>query len=196
MEQAQPGKPLQGKRIAMLMTDGVEQIEYTSPRTFLEGQGATVVLVAPKAAGAEVQGVDHDRPGARFRVELDVGGADPDDFDALVLPGGAANPASLRTHPAAIDFIRGFDIEAKMVAAICHGPLSLIDAGIAATRHLTSAPAIRQELQAAGAEWTDDPVVIDARLVTSRRPNDLAAFNDSMLKELMVVEGADPGLTS
>nr|WP_314546774.1 type 1 glutamine amidotransferase domain-containing protein [uncultured Massilia sp.] len=190
------GKPLQGKRIAMLMADGVEQIEYTSPRAFLEGQGATVVLLAPKAAGDEIQGVDHDQPGGKFRVELDVDGANPADFDALVLPGGAENPRHLRASPAAIDFIRGFDIEAKMVAAICHGPLSLIDAGIATAKHVTSAPAIKEELQAAGAEWTDDPVVIDARLVTSRTPGDLAAFNDSMLKELLVAEGDDPGPTS
>jgi protease I len=190
------GKPLQGKRIAMLMTDGVEQIEYTSPRSFLESHGATVVLLAPKPAGADVQGVDGGRDGARFSVELDVADANPDDFDALVLPGGAANPARLRTSVQALDFIRGFDIEAKMVAAICHGPLSLIDAGIAAAKHLTSAPGIRDALVAAGAEWTDDPVVVDARLVTSRTPADLAVFNDTMLKELQVAEGTDPGPTS
>ena len=195
MEQV-ASKPLQGKRVAMLMTDGVEQIEYTSPRAFLEGQGATVVLLAPKAAGDDVQGFNHMEPADRFRVELNVGDAKPADFDGLVLPGGVANPDQLRMSKEAIDFIRDFDAEDKMVAAICHGPWTLIDAGIATGKHLTSWPSLKRDLMNAGAEWSDEEVVLDARLVTSRKPDDLPAFNDMLLKELLVAPGTDPGPTS
>ena len=195
MEQV-ASKPLQGKRVAMLMTDGVEQIEYTSPRSFLEEQGATVVLLAPKAAGDEVQGFHHMQPADRFRVEMNVGDAKPADFDGLVLPGGVANPDQLRMSKDAIAFIRDFDAEDKMVAAICHGPWTLIDAGIATGKHLTSWPSLKRDLTNAGAEWTDEPVVLDARLLTSRKPDDLPAFNNMLLKELLVAPGTDPGPTS
>ena len=195
MEQVS-SKPLQGKRVAMLMTDGVEQIEYTSPRSFLEEQGATVVLLAPKAAGEEIQGFNHMQPGDRFKVEMNVGDAKPADFDGLVLPGGVANPDQLRLSKEAIDFIREFDGEDKMVAAICHGPWTLIDAGIATGKHLTSWPSLKRDLTNAGAEWSDEEVVLDARLITSRKPDDLPAFNDMLLKELMIAPGTDPGPTS
>jgi protease I len=187
---------LQGKRVAMLMTDGVEQIEYTSPRSYLEERGATVVLVSPKNAGEEVQGFNHMQPADRFKVEMNVGDAKPADFDGLVLPGGVANPDQLRMSKEAIDFIRDFDAEDKMVAAICHGPWTLIDAGIATGRHLTSWPSLKRDLTNAGAEWTDEEVVLDARLVTSRKPDDLPAFNDMLLKELLIAPGTDPGPTS
>jgi protease I len=195
MEQVS-SRPLEGKRVAMLMTDGVEQIEYTSPRSFLEEQGATVVLLAPKAAGDDVQGFNHMQPGDRFKVEMHVRDAKPADFDGLVLPGGVANPDQLRMSKEAIEFIRDFDAEDKMVAAICHGPWTLIDAGIATGRHLTSWPSLKRDLTNAGAEWTDEEVVLDARLVTSRKPDDLPAFNDMLLKELLVAPGTDPGPTS
>jgi protease I len=190
------GRPLQGKRVAMLMTDGVEQIEYTSPRSYLEERGATVVLLSPKDAGEEVQGFNHMQPADRFRVEMNVRDANPADFDALVLPGGVANPDNLRMSREAIDFIRGFDPEEKPVGAICHGPWTLIDAGIASARHLTSWPSLKRDLTNAGAEWTDDEVVVDARLVTSRKPDDLPAFNDALLKELLMAPGTDTGPTS
>jgi protease I len=195
MEQV-ANKPLQGKRVAMLMTDGVEQIEYTSPRSFLEEQGATVVLLSPKAAGDEVQGFNHMQPADRFKVEMNVRDAKPADFDGLVLPGGVANPDQLRLSKEAIDFIRDFDAEDKMVAAICHGPWTLIDAGIATGKHLTSWPSLKRDLMNAGAEWSDEEVVLDARLVTSRKPDDLPAFNDMLLKELLVAPGTAPGPTS
>jgi protease I len=195
MEQA-PSKPLQGKRVAMLMTDGVEQIEYTSPRSYLEERGATVVLLSPKDAGEEVQGFNHLQPGDRFKVEMNVRDARPAEFDALVLPGGVANPDNLRMSHEAIDFIRGFDVEDKLVGAICHGPWTLIDAGIATAKHMTSWPSLKRDLINAGAEWTDDEVVIDARLVTSRKPDDLPAFNDALAKELLMAPGTDPGPTS
>jgi protease I len=195
MEQV-ANKPLEGKRVAMLMTDGVEQIEYTSPRSFLEEQGATVVLLSPKAAGDEVQGFNHMQPADRFKVEMNVRDAKPADFDGLVLPGGVANPDQLRLSKEAFDFIRDFDAEDKMVAAICHGPWTLIDAGIATGKHLTSWPSLKRDLMNAGAEWSDEEVVLDARLVTSRKPDDLPAFNDMLLKELLVAPGTDPGPTS
>jgi protease I len=190
------GKPLAGKRVAMLMTDGVEQIEYTSPRSFLEENGATVVLVSPKKAGEQVQGFNQLVPADKFTVELNVADAKPADFDGLVLPGGVANPDELRLSKEAIAFIREFPIEEKLVAAICHGPWALIDAGIATAKHLTSWPSLKRDLINAGAEWSDDAVVIDFRLVTSRSPGDLPAFNDAILKELLVAEGTDPGPTS
>jgi protease I len=197
MEQVeQAGGPLQGKRVAMLMTDGVEQIEYTSPRSYLEERGATVVLLSPKNAGEEVQGFNHMQPGDKFKVEMNVRDANPADFDALVLPGGVANPDNLRMSKEAIDFIRGFDVEEKPVGAICHGPWTLIDAGIATAKHLTSWPSLKRDLINAGAEWTDDEVVVDGRLVTSRKPADLPAFNDALAKELMMAAGTDPGPTS
>jgi protease I len=195
MEQV-ASKPLQGVRVAMLMTDGVEQIEYTSPRSFLEEQGATVVLLSPKSAGDEVQGFNHLQPADRFKVDMNVADAKPADFDGLVLPGGVANPDQLRMSKEAIDFIRDFDAEDKMVAAICHGPWTLIDAGIATGKHLTSWPSLKRDLTNAGAEWSDEEVVLDARLVTSRKPDDLPAFNDMLLKELLVAPGTDPGPTS
>jgi protease I len=195
MEQVS-NQPLQGKRVAMLMTDGVEQIEYTSPRSYLEERGATVVLLSPKDAGEEVQGFNHLQPGDKFKVEMNVRDANPTDFDALVLPGGVANPDNLRMSREAIDFIRAFDVEDKPVGAICHGPWTLIDAGIATAKHMTSWPSLKRDLTNAGAEWTDDEVVIDARLVTSRKPDDLPAFNDALVKELLMAPGSDPGPTS
>ena len=195
MEQVS-NRPLEGKRVAMLMTDGVEQIEYTSPRSYLEERGATVVLLSPKDAGQEVQGFNHMQPADKFKVEMNVRDARPADFDALVLPGGVANPDNLRMSREAIDFIRGFDIEEKLVGAICHGPWTLIDAGIATAKHMTSWPSLKRDLINAGAEWTDDEVVIDARLVTSRKPDDLPAFNDALVKELLMAPGTDPGPTS
>ena len=190
------GRVLQGKRVAILMTDGVEQVEYTGPRGFLEEQGAQVTLVSPKDAGEEIQGMNHMDLGDRFKVEMNVRDANPTDFDALVLPGGVANPDNLRMSREAIDFIRGFDLEEKLVGAICHGPWTLIDAGIATAKHMTSWPSLKRDLTNAGAEWTDDEVVIDARLVTSRKPDDLPAFNDALVKELLMAPGNDPGPTS
>jgi len=195
MEQVS-SKPLQGKRVAMLMTDGVEQIEYTSPRSFLEERGATVVLLAPKAAGDEVQGFNHMQPGDRFKVEMNVGDAKPADFDGLVLPGGVANPDQLRLSREAIDFIREFDGEDKMVAAICHAPWMLAEAGVVDGVRLTSWPSLQTDLRNAGADWVDEEVVTDGGLVTSRKPDDLPAFNDMLLKELMIAPGTDPGPTS
>jgi protease I len=187
---------LRGKRIAVLMTDGVEQIEYTSPRAFLEERGALVTLVSPKTAGEQVQGKNGDNLGATFPVALSVDDAQVNDFEGLLLPGGKDNPAALRKSPAAIAFIRAFGDANKPIAAICHGPLALIDAGLADSRHLTSVPTVQDELRAAGAEWTDDEVVIEDKLVTSRKPDDLPAFNSAFLQTLQVAISPDTGPSS
>jgi protease I len=191
-------KDLKGRRVAVLMTDGVEQVEYTGPRSFLEQKGVQVTLISPKQAGEEVQGMNHDQQGDRFKVELSLEQANVADFDALLLPGGEENPTRLRQIPEAIAFVKEFDDADKPIAAICHGPWLLIDAGIAESKHLTSYPAIKDDFVNAGAEWTDDEVVVDGKLVTSRTPADIPAFNDALMKELMVVQqaGADPGPTS
>lgn len=186
MEANMQGQPLQGKRVAVLMTDGVEQVEYVGPRQFLEEQGAQVTLLSPKPGGAQVQGFNHLTPGDTFRVDMDVRDAEPGDYDALLLPGGVANPDQLRMSQDAIAFIRDFAREDKPIAAICHGPWTLIDAGLVRARHLTSWPTLKTDLVNAGAEWTDEEVVVDGRLVTSRNPHDITAFNQALLKELSI----------
>jgi protease I len=190
--------PLQGTRVAMLMTDGVEQVQYTAPRSFLEERGATVVLVSPKNVGEDIQAFNQLVPADKFKVEMHVRDARPVDFDALVLPGGVANPDQLRLSKEAIAFIRAFGEEEKEkpIAAICHGPWTLIDAGVAEAKHMTSWPSLRRDLINAGAEWTDDPVVIDDKLITIRNPRDIPAFNQALLKELMMPPGTDPGPTA
>jgi protease I len=175
---------LRGKHIAVLMTDGVEQIEYTEPRKFLEEHGARVTLVSPKSTGDEVQGFHHLLPAERFKVELDVRDARPNDFDALVLPGGVANPDKLRLSTQAIAFIREFARENKPIAAICHGPWTLIDAGIVQGKRVTSWPSLKEDLSNAGAEWTNESVVVDGKLVTSRKPDDIPDFSQAILNEL------------
>jgi protease I len=187
---------LKGKRVAVLMTDGVEQVEYTSPRSFLEQHGAQVTLVSPKAAGDMIQGFKHLDLGDKFQVEKSVKDARSADYDGLVLPGGVANPDMLRLSPDSINFIREFAESDKPIAAICHGPWTLIDAGVAQAKHLTSWPSLQTDLRNAGAEWTDEPVVVDGRLITSRKPDDLPMFNDAMLKELAAGIGDDAGPTS
>ncbi|MFC5462473.1 type 1 glutamine amidotransferase domain-containing protein [Massilia niabensis] len=197
MEQGSNGGALQGKRVAVLMTDGVEQVEYTGPRTFLEGQGAQVILISPKGVGQAVQGMNHDAMGDTFRVEMNVSDANPADFDALLLPGGEKNPLELRKSPESIAFIRDFYAEDKPIAAICHAPWVLIDAGIAESRNLTSWPDIQDDMRAAGAEWVDQEVVIDEKLITSRKPDDIPAFNDALLKALKIdPQAADMGPSS
>ncbi|GGY02219.1 DJ-1/PfpI/YhbO family deglycase/protease [Massilia dura] len=175
---------LNGKKIAVLMTDGVEQIEYTAPREFLEQHGARVTLISPKAKGEQVQGFDHLDPADKFTVELALDDARPGDFDALVLPGGVANPDQLRSSKEAIAFIREFGGANKPVAAICHGPWTLIDAGLVKGKRVTSWPTLQVDLRNAGAEWSDEQVVVDGKLVTSRKPDDIPAFNQAILEQL------------
>jgi protease I len=181
---AQRQGELRGKRIAILMTDGVEQVEYTKPREFLERHGAQCTLVAPKSRGDEVQGFHHLTPADRFKVEMSVADARPADFDALVLPGGVANPDQLRLSQEAIGFIREFARTDKPIAAICHGPWTLIDAGVAHGKRMTSWPTLKADLKNAGADWVDEQVVVDGTLVTSRKPDDIPAFDEALLERL------------
>jgi len=178
------GQTLQGKRIAMLLTDGVEEVEYTKPRDYLEERGATVHLVAPKDKGERIQGFDHLTPDQTFTVEVNVADASAGDYDMLVLPGGVANPDLLRLSSEAVALVRGFAEAGKPIAAICHGPWLLINAGVAQGRRLTSWPTLRTDIVNAGGDWVDEPVVVDQRVITSRGPKDLPAFSDAIEKAL------------
>jgi protease I len=171
------GKRLQGKRVAVLMTDGVEQVEYTEPRGYLEARGAEVTLVSPKAAGEEIQAFNHLTPASTFKVERNVHDVSPADFDMLLLPGGVANPDLLRLSERSINFIREFSIENKPIAAICHGPWTLINADVVAEKRVTSWPSLEVDLRNAGAQWVDQEVVIEGKLITSRKPADIPAFS-------------------
>lgn len=194
--QATQNPPLRGKRVAILMTDGVEQVEYTEPRSFLEQQGVEVTLVSPKAEGSEIQGLKHFAQGDRFRVEMSIREARAGDFDGLVLPGGVANPDRLRLSPEAISFIREFAIANKLIAAICHGPWPLIDADVVQDKRVTSWPSLKNDLSNAGAIWVDAPVVVDGKLVTSRKPDDIPAFNEALWQKLTEAPAAFRGAAS
>jgi protease I len=173
---------LAGRTIAVLATDGFEQSELTEPVAALRQVGAEVRIVAPKDGA--IQGWRHHDKGDTVPVDVNVSRADPESFDGLVLPGGVINPDALRLVPEAIDFVRAFVRSGKPIAAICHGPWTLIDAGGVAGRRMTSWPSLRTDLTNAGAHWVDEPVVTDRGLVTSRRPDDLPAFCRKMIEEM------------
>jgi deglycase len=181
---ATQGGELEGKRVAILMTDGVEQVEYTKPREFLEKHGAKCTLISPKSKGDKIQGFNHLTPGDKFTVELCIKDAKAEDFDVLVLPGGVANPDQLRLSKESITFITQFAKADKPIAAICHGPWTLIDAGIAKGKKMTSWPTLQTDLRNAGAKWVDEEVVVDGTLVTSRKPDDIPAFDEALLERL------------
>jgi protease I len=172
---------LQGKRIAFLATDGVEEVEYTEPRKAVEEAGAQAELIA--LAPGQIQAFNHLDKGRRYDVAATVAEADPQRYDALVLPGGVANPDFLRTNPAAVQFVRSFFESGKPVGAICHGPWTMIDAGVVAGRTLTSWPSLRSDLTNAGANWVDVECQVDNGLVTSRKPDDLPAFCAKIVEE-------------
>jgi protease I len=165
---------LQGRRIAVLATDGFEQLELERPVAGLRGEGADVEVVSPKRG--EIQGVKHDVKGDRTQVDRTLDEARAADYDALVLPGGVMNPDALRLEPKAIAFVREFVQSGKPISAVCHGPWTLIDAGAVAGRKMTSWPSLKTDLTNAGAKWVDEEVVVDGMLVTSRKPDDLEAF--------------------
>lgn len=173
---------LQGKKVAILVTDGFEQVELTEPRQALIDAGAQTVLIAPRKE--DVRAWDHTNWGDSFAVDMPLELADPLEFDALMLPGGVMNPDALRQIPEAVAFIEHFFENAKPVAAICHAPALLIEADVVEGRRLTSYPSLRTDLYNAGAEWVDEEVVVDNGLVTSRRPDDLPAFNEKMIEEI------------
>lgn len=172
---------LKGKKVAILAADYFEQVELTKPRDALEEAGAEVKIVSPKSG--QIQGMNHADKGDKVDVDLTLDEADPDDFDALMIPGGTMNPDTLRSTPAALEFTRHFFQAGKPAAVICHGPWVLADAGVARGRKLTSWPAIQMDLKNAGAEWVDEEVVVDNGLVTSRKPDDIPAFNRKMIEE-------------
>jgi len=180
---------ISGKKVAFLLTDGVEQIELTSPWEAVKEAGGQPVLVSPKQG--TVQGFDGVDKGETFTVALDVADADPDEFDALVLPGGVVNADFLRVNEDAQQFTRAFFEAHKPVASICHGPWLLIEAGVVKGRDLTSYHTLAAALKNAGANWSDEEVVVNQGLGASRNPNDLPAFNDKLVGE--IAEGEREG---
>jgi len=176
---AEASLPLEGRCVAVLATDGVEEVELTAPVDALRRAGARVVVVAPK--GGTIQAFNHHDKGAEIPVDRELGAVSARDFDALVLPGGVANPDELRTNERAVELVRDFMEADKPVAAICHAPWLLVEAGLVKGRTLTSWPSLRTDLRNAGAEWVDQAVVVDQKLVTSRKPDDLPQFCDKLL---------------
>jgi protease I len=172
---------LQGKKIAFLATDGVEQVEYTEPRKAVEQAGAEVHLISLEPG--EIQGFNHLDKGDRFPVDKAVADAREADYDGLVLPGGVANPDVLRTDKDAVQFVRSFFEAGKPVASICHGAWTLVEADVVKGRTLTSWPSIRTDIENAGGAWVDEEVHTDRGLVTSRKPDDLPAFNAKLVEE-------------
>lgn len=170
---------LKGLRIAILATDGFEQVELTEPKKALEKAGAAVQIVAPQ--GGDVQGWNHHDKGDHFPVDRALDEAEADDYDALMLPGGVVNPDALRLEPKAIAFVQAFVKSDKPIAAICHGPWTLIDAGGVEGKRMTSWPSLKTDLKNAGANWVDQEAVVDGRLITSRKPDDLPAFCREMV---------------
>lgn len=171
---------LSGKTIAVLATDGFEQVELDKPVDAMREAGATVHIVAPEAG--DIQGFEHHDKGRKVGVDKTLGDVSADDYDGIVLPGGVINPDALRLEEKAISFIGDFAKADKPIAAICHGPWTLIDAGLVEGRRLTSWPSLKTDLVNAGADWVDETVVIDGKLVTSRNPDDLPAFCDGIIK--------------
>jgi protease I len=180
---------LKGKKVAILATDGFEQSELVEPLQALESAGATAHIVSPKAGA--IKGWKHTEWGDSFAVDATLDQADPQHYDALVLPGGVMNPDKLRRDPSVQQFVRSFFEEGKPVGAICHGPWTLIDAGVVKGRKVTSYETIQTDLENAGASWVDEEVVVDNGLVTSRNPDDIPAFNRKLIEE--IAEGRHAG---
>ncbi|HUJ13840.1 MAG TPA: type 1 glutamine amidotransferase domain-containing protein [Thermoanaerobaculia bacterium] len=179
---------LKGKRVAIIVTDGFEQIEMTSPREALENAGAKCVLIAPN--DGKVQGFKHHDKADRFNVDLVLSKADPSEFDAVMLPGGVINADALRIEKKAQQFVQEMERAGKPIAVICHGPWLLISAGLAKGRHITSWPTLQDDLRNAGARWEDRECIRDRNWVSSRKPDDLAVFNREMVQMFAEVEPA------
>ena len=179
---------LTGKKVAILVAEGFEQVELTDPRKALDAAGAQTRIVSN--AKGEVQGWKHFDKADKFKVDVPLEQADANEFDALLLPGGVANPDQLRANPKAVHFVRAFFDAGKPVAAICHGPWTLIEAGAVKGRTITSWPSLKTDLINAGANWVDQEVVEDDGLVTSRKPADIPAFNRKMLE--LFAKGTEP----
>jgi protease I len=168
-------------RVAILATDGFEQSELLEPRKALSAASAESDVVSLKAGG-KLRGWNHKEWGQEVAVDEGLDQVDPEDYDALLLPGGVMNPDTLRTQPKAVAFVKAFFDADKPVAAICHGPWTIVEAGAAKGRKLTSWPSLKTDVANAGGEWVDQEVMVDGNLVTSRKPDDLPAFNREMLK--------------
>lgn len=173
---------LSNKKVAILATHGFEETELTGPKAALEEAGAKVSIIAPEAG--TIKAWKGKNWGTDINVDLELGDAQPGDYDALVLPGGVMNPDTLRLNDDAVRFAASFLEQGKPVAAICHGPQLLVETGKLQGKELTSYPSLRTDLENAGAMWVDRPVVVDQGLVTSRTPDDLPAFNKKMIEEI------------
>jgi len=173
---------LKGKRVAILATDGFEQVELTEPKKALEQAGATTEVISPKSG--EIRGWKSKDWGDSVKVDKTLTNANPSDYDALVLPGGVANPDNLRMDEKAVRFVKDFAQSGKPVAAICHGPWTLVEAGVVKGHTLTSWPSLKTDLKNAGANWVDKEVVMDGNFITSRKPDDLPAFNKKVIEEI------------
>ncbi len=173
---------LNGKKVAILVENGFEQVELTEPKKALEQAGATTHIVSPQRE--QVQGWNHFDKGDLFPVDVPLDQANPDDYDALLLPGGVVNPDQLRTNDKAVRFVRAFFEAGKPVAAICHGPWTLVEADVVRGRTITSWPSLKTDLKNAGANWVDQEVVVDQGLVSSRKPDDIPAFNRKLIEEI------------
>jgi len=173
---------LKGKRVAILATDGFEQVELTEPKKALEQAGATTEVISPKSG--EIRGWKSKDWGDSVKVDKTLTNANPSDYDALVLPGGVASPDNLRMDEKAVRFVKDFAQSGKPVAAICHGPWTLVEAGVVKGHTLTSWPSLKTDLKNAGANWVDKEVVMDGNFITSRKPDDLPAFNKKVIEEI------------
>jgi protease I len=171
---------LKGKKIAILAADMFERVELEEPRKALEDAGAAVEVVS--IHDGEIKGFDHFDPASKVKVDRTVDEASPGDYDALLVPGGVGNPDQLRGDENAVSFVRGFHESGKPMAVICHGPWVLVESGIVRGKRVTSWPTLETDIRNAGGEWVDEEVVVDGNLVTSRKPDDLPAFNREMLR--------------
>lgn len=176
---------LKSKKIAILVADGFEQVELTKPKAAFEEAGAKTYIVSPM--DEQVQGWNHFDKADYFPVDVPLGQASPEDYDALLLPGGVANPDQLRTMDKAVQFVRAFFDADKLVFAICHAPWTLINANVVKSRKMTSWPSLQTDLKNAGADWVDQEVVMDNGLITSRNPDDIPAFNKKVIETLSAI---------
>ncbi|HVZ23610.1 MAG TPA: type 1 glutamine amidotransferase domain-containing protein [Vicinamibacterales bacterium] len=181
---------LRGKRVAALVANGFEQVELTEPKRALEEAGARVDVVSPEKQ--QVHGWNHKEWGDTVAVDTPLESARADDYDALLLPGGVMNPDHLRMNPKAVELVKEFASSGKPIAAICHGPWTLVEAGAVRGKTMTSWPSLRTDLENAGARWVDQEVVNDHGLVTSRKPDDIPAFNRKMIEEFAEATHATP----
>jgi protease I len=170
---------LKGVKVAILVTDGFEQVELTDPRKALDDAGADTSIISPKRD--VVRGWNFTDWGDNFAVDVALDKARPEDFDALLLPGGVTNPDRLRIEPKAVEFVKSFFSADKPVAAICHGPWTVIEAQVARGKRIAAWPSLKTDLRNAGAQWVDEEVVVDGKLVSSRKPDDIPAFNREMI---------------